>query len=112
MRFGIVGAGLSWLIVMLGTTAPFMVLLHRRFLPGELRNWLLGDLLRPLLATLPVVLLARLLVPAPSSRLLTMGLIGTVCGMAVLAAGCSVPELRAEFIARTRGLFWRSYAHQ
>jgi Ca2+/Na+ antiporter len=56
--------------------------------------------------------LARLLVPAPSSRLLTMGLIGTVCGMAVLAAGCSVPELRAEFIARTRGLFWRSYAHQ
>jgi O-antigen/teichoic acid export membrane protein len=112
MRFGIVGAGLSWLIVMLGTTAPFMVLLHRRFLPGELRNWLLGDLLRPLLATLPVVLLARLLVPAPSPRLLTMGLIGTVCGMAVLAAGCSVPELRAEFIARTRGLFWRSYAHQ
>jgi len=111
-RFGIVGAGLSWLIVTLSTMAPFMVLLHRRFLPGELRNWLLGDLLRPLLATLPVVLLARLLLPVPSSRLLTMGLIGLVSGMAVLAAGFSVPDLRAEFLSKTRGLFWRSYAPQ
>ncbi len=104
VRYGIAGAGLSWLAVSVCTMAPFMILLHRRFLPGEMRRWLLGDLLRPLLATLPIVLLARVVIPVPSSRLLTVGVIGLVWSVSAVAAGCTMPELRAEFIEKTRRL--------
>ena len=112
MRYGIMGAGVSWLIVTFCTMAPFLYLLHRRFLPGELGNWLLRDLLRPFLATLPIVLLAHLYFPLPASRLLTLGLIGLVCSMGAVAAGCSIPELRLELIAKTSGRLWRSHARQ
>jgi O-antigen/teichoic acid export membrane protein len=111
MKYGIVGAGSSWLIMSLCTVPPFIYLLHRRFLPGELQEWVLRDMLRPLLAALPVILLARLFFPVPSSRLLTLGLIGLVWSMSAVAAGCAIPELRVEFIEKTRRLIRGSHTH-
>ena len=112
MKYGLVGAGSSWLIMALCTMPPFMYLLHRRFLPGELRQWALHDMFRPLLAALPIVLLARLFLPVPSSRLLALGLIGLVWIVSAAAAGCTMPELRVEFVEKTRMLVRATNAHK
>jgi O-antigen/teichoic acid export membrane protein len=99
-RYGIVGAGVSWLVMNVCTLPPYMYFLHRRFLPGEFRQWCLRGVGCPLLAALPCVLLGRWLVPHTDSRLLTMGWIGLVWGVAVAAAAMSVPELRNALMKR------------
>jgi O-antigen/teichoic acid export membrane protein len=93
MKYGVVGAGLSWLIMNLCTLPPYMYFLHRRFLPSELRRWCVRSVTRPLLAALPCVLLGRWLVPHTSSRLLTVCLIGLVWVVSAAATAAAVPEL-------------------
>jgi Na+-driven multidrug efflux pump len=105
VKYGIVGAASSWLIMNLCTLPPYIYFLHRRFLPGELRKWVLRDVLRPLLAAIPIILLARFFFPVPASRLLTLGLIGLTWGMSALAATSTIPGLRVEIMERTGNLF-------
>jgi O-antigen/teichoic acid export membrane protein len=95
MKYGIVGAGWSWLATNLCTLPPYMWLLHRRFMPGELRRWALHDVLRPSLASFPIILLARLLFPIPSSRLFILGFVGLVWSASAAAAALTMPELRS-----------------
>jgi hypothetical protein len=109
IKYGIVGAGFSWLIMNLCTLPPYIYFLHRRFLPGELQKWVLRDVLRPLLAALPIILLARLFFPVPSSRLLILGLIGLMWSMSAVAAACTMPELRVGLIEKTGRLFRGSH---
>ena len=94
MKYGVVGAGASWLVMNLCTLSPYMYLLHRRFLPGEARRWLLSDVGRPLLVALLVVFLCRWLLPTPASRLLSLGLVGLVWGVSTAATASASPQLR------------------
>ena len=98
IRYGIVGAGLSWLIMNICTLPFYMYLLHRRFLPGELGQWCLRSLARPLLAALPCVVLGRWLMPHFDSRWLTLCLIGLIWSVAASATAAFVPELRNPFM--------------
>jgi O-antigen/teichoic acid export membrane protein len=102
MKYGIVGAGMSWVLMNLCSLPPYMYLLHRRFLPTELRTWATRDVTRPLLAALPVVLLARFFLPLPSSRPFTLSLIGLVCTISAAATTLASPELRNLLKLATR----------
>jgi O-antigen/teichoic acid export membrane protein len=93
LRYGIAGAGLSWLILNVITLPPFMYFLHRKSLPGELRSWILRDVGRPLLAVLPVLLLCRWLLTVPSSRFLALAMLGLVWAFSTCAAVSAVPDL-------------------
>ena len=93
-QYGVAGAGFSWLLMNLCTLPPYMYFLHRRFLRGELRRWVLFDLLRPLGAALPVVLLARWYFSVPGARLHAAGLLGLVWMLSCGAAAFATPELR------------------
>jgi O-antigen/teichoic acid export membrane protein len=105
VKYGVVGAGLSWLLMNLCTVPPYLYLLHRRFLPGELRRWCLRAVARPLLATLPCVLLGRCLVPHTTSRLFTACFIGLVWAVSAAATAATVPEVRSFLMNHTyRGL--------
>jgi len=108
-HYGIVGAGISWLVMNLCTLPPYMYFFHRRFLSGELRRWCLRDVGRTLLVALPCVLLSRWFLPRVSSRLLMFCLIGLVWGVAVTASVLISSEFRSEFINKTRKLFGAYY---
>lgn len=97
MKYGIVGAGFSWLIMNLCTLPPYMYFLHRRFLPGEHHRWVLRSVVRPLLAALPCVLLGYWLLPHSTSRLMTFCKIGLVWIVASVATVLVSSELRQEF---------------
>jgi O-antigen/teichoic acid export membrane protein len=98
LKYGVVGAGISWLVMNTCTVPFYIYMFHRRFFPGELQSWVLRDVLPPLLAALPIVLLARLFLPVPSSRLLTLGVIGAVWCASAVAAACVMPEVRVEVV--------------
>jgi O-antigen/teichoic acid export membrane protein len=104
-RYGIIGGGISWLVMNLCILPPYMVILHRRFLPGELKTWILRDVGQPLLAAFPVILLSRWLLPLPSSRLIILATISLVGGLSALSAACIVPGFRKEIAVRTFRLF-------
>ena len=109
MKYGVVGAGFSWLVMNLCTLPPYMYFFHRRFLPGELRRWCLRSVGRPLLVALPCVLLGRLFVPHTSSRLLTFCLIGLVWSVSAAITAATVPELRNVFMKQTCRFLGLSY---
>ncbi|HEY3413514.1 MAG TPA: oligosaccharide flippase family protein [Armatimonadota bacterium] len=107
--YGVVGAGMSWVIMNLCTLPPYMYLLHKRFVPGELRKWCLGSVVRPFITAFPFVLLGRWLAPHTASRLMSFFLIGIVAGVATAATAFAVPELRDRVLMRTRRAFGVSY---
>ncbi len=110
MRYGMVGGGISWLVMNCVTLPPYMYLLHRRFLPGELRTWCLRDVGLPLLAALPAVLLARWLAPDLSSRLAIAGALALVWVVSAAAAAVSIPELRQPFVGIIKKMSGAAYA--
>jgi O-antigen/teichoic acid export membrane protein len=106
LRYGVVGAGISWLVMNLCTLPPYMYFLHRHFLPGELRQWFFGAVGRPLAATLACMFLARWLAPETTSRLGTLFMIALISLLAGSASLLTSGDLRQQFhkqLCRTYG---------
>jgi len=67
---GATGAALAWIILNLGYLVIEVPIMHRRLLKGELWSWYLYDVAIPLIIAVPIVLLAKLLMPDTPSRFL------------------------------------------
>jgi O-antigen/teichoic acid export membrane protein len=104
-NFGIIGAGLSWLVMSLSMLLCGVYLFHRSFLPCELRRWCLRGVGYPVFASLPCVLLCRFFLPPTPSRLLTLFLIMLVAVGSSTVAATTIPELRSVIVKKTRRLF-------
>ena len=79
--FGAVGAAFSWPLLNFGYVAILAPLVHRRFLPGEIRAWYLRDLLPPFAVAVTMAGIVRMLVPhglAPVTGFLLSGLAGAL----------------------------------
>lgn len=111
-NFGLVGAGLSWLVVNLCTLPFYVYFIHRRFMPGEARRWCLWDVGRPLLAALPCAALCRWLLPHTPSRMATFCLIAMVWALSAAASAATVAECRKVFMKTTNRWFEASYGMQ
>jgi hypothetical protein len=105
LKYGMVGAGISWLVLNLLTLPTYMYFLHRRFLPGELGRWCLHSVVQPLLAALPCVVLGRWLVPHTDSRLLTLCFVGLVWCAAFTASVIVIPGIRLMIMQAARKIF-------
>lgn len=109
LEYGVIGAGLSWLVMSFCTLMLGIYFFHRRFMPGEALRWYIRDVGSPLLAALPLVLIGRWFLPYTSSRLLMFGLIGLVWSVSTVAAVITISELRravGDRIARLLGVFY------
>lgn len=92
-RYGTVGASTAWLLINVVGTGPYIVLLHRRLLPGATSRWLLADVLRPLAAAAACVAVARLLFPPAPPRWLGASLLGATVCTAMVAAALVCPDV-------------------
>jgi O-antigen/teichoic acid export membrane protein len=101
-RVGLLGAGVAWLAMNVCTLFPYMYLLHRRFLHGELKTWVRRDVGRPLAASLVVALAGRWLLPLPTARVAMVAVIGLVWVVSATAAALSVPEWRWMLVRQAR----------
>jgi O-antigen/teichoic acid export membrane protein len=104
-KYGIEGAGMSWLIMNICTVPPYMFFLHRRFLPSELWKWFARSVVRPLLVPLPLILIGYLFMPRTDSRLLTFCLIGLILGISMLVTASTVLEIRNTLKRQAYKLF-------
>lgn len=74
MKFGIIGAGASWLILNIFTLPLNLYYLHKQKLSSKnmLKDCLRG-VIRPLIITLPIMVIAKLIIPITTSRIELIG---------------------------------------
>lgn len=105
-KFGLTGAGLSWLIMNLLTLPPYMFYMHRITLTDELNPWLLKDVLLPTIAALPVVLLSRIFLPIPTGRIATFVYLGFLWALSSACIVLTSPKSRARLVDLFRRQGW------
>lgn len=103
MRFGGLGAAFVWLVLNLGYMLFMLRIMHRRLLPGELRQWFVADTGIPFLAAFLVAASWKMGVDAPVSY---VGMLLNLSGVSLatlVAAILAAPEVRAMVIGEVRG---------
>lgn len=93
--YGLGGAGLSWLIMNLCTMAPYMFLLHRKYLPGQLAHWFYRSVALPVLLSLPALLIGHELVSSIGEQWIRLLVIALSALLAIATCALSLPEVRS-----------------
>jgi O-antigen/teichoic acid export membrane protein len=92
--WGAVGAAVPWVILNASYIVLVLPIIARRLLPGQLARWWRDDLLLPLVAALPLAVLARGATFAHMARwTVFVSLAAVGCGVAV-AAALATPSTR------------------
>jgi len=104
LKFGLLGAACSWLILHLMYCAFGTFLTHRRFLHGQGIRWLVLDAGTPVLLTAVSAAMAQLALKDPSSR----PLVSVAGGVAVLAATVATSLLIRAKSRRQLSSYWRA----
>lgn len=93
-KYGLVGAGVSWLLLNLGTLPIYLFYLHRRILPtAPSAEYALG-LIRPILVALPPIALARWIAPQIESRVLNFGVVALTAIVATALTALATSDVR------------------
>lgn len=104
-KYGIVGAGLSWLIMNLITLPGYMYFLHRIYLPGEFLKWFKEDVFFPLIVIIPIILGIRCLLPDTESRICILFQLFVAWFFSSVIMLSVLPDFRREFYARYISFF-------
>jgi O-antigen/teichoic acid export membrane protein len=93
-RYGGLGAAWVWLVLNCGYVAFFLPIIHRRLLPGQLRDWFLMDVGAPLAAALAVAVVWRHVAGTPESQGWILFNLLAVSLFTPLAAALATPQIR------------------
>lgn len=93
--YGALGAAFGLIFFNLSSLLTSVLFMHRKFLKGELMQWLVEDVGIPSLAVLVIAGLGRLIVPVNTSRLLLLVFIVVVSGLSQLTAVLVTPMVRS-----------------
>jgi O-antigen/teichoic acid export membrane protein len=99
LRYGVIGAALAWSVMnalyfIVGSFATF-----GQLLPGAGRDWLLHDVGSPLVGAVIPVVLARFLIPIPSSRIGAVLVIASVLACSLSASALATVTTRERIFA-------------
>lgn len=88
------GAALAWLLLNLGQLLVLPPVIHRKILPGELKQWYVNDVGVPLISSFLVLIIARWLMPVDSSTFQNFVFVGLVAVVVFVVAFLSAKESR------------------
>lgn len=95
--YGTVGATAVWVIHGISDVTVGIWLMHRRLLTGDLLTWYRSTVFPPLLVSVPLVAIARWVIPMDLNRWISLALIGaTGIAVAGVALCVSIDWKRAE----------------
>jgi len=100
LRYGGVGAAWVWIILNCGYVIFLLQMMHRRLLPGHLREWFLVDVGQPLAAALAVGGLWHLAGGIPVHYGWALLSLAAVALLTTLAAAFAAPQIREMIVRR------------
>lgn len=95
-KYGIVGAGLSWLAMNILTFPGYMYFLHKKYLPGQFLKWLKEDVFLPIVIIFPLILGGRYILPDTEYRIIILIQIFIVWFISTAALVLLLPDYRKE----------------
>lgn len=102
VRWGMAGAGGSWLAINLLFLVGWVAIAHHLFLPASHLRWLFGRVLAVLLPTVLAAWLIRAVLPWPEDRWLVIVQLLAVGMALVLISAASASTLRGHFLGFAR----------
>lgn len=93
-KYGIIGGGLSWLIMNIITLPIYMYYLHRSFLPDEINRWIIRDVGIPIIIATPIIVLSRILFNYQIGRMMILVHMGIVWCISVIAMSIIMQDIR------------------
>lgn len=95
LSYGALGAAASWAFANALYVAVGVPVTHKYLLVGEARNWLVSDILPPLIVSISIVGLGRLVMPHDQPWMLVLLVLATLWVSVTLCAALSVGHIRA-----------------
>jgi O-antigen/teichoic acid export membrane protein len=99
-HYGLVGAALVCFALQAINMLIGVPLTHRRLLRHEMAKWLLQDIGRPLVASVLVVGVARMLITNPMSPAATLAALSLILLAALAAATSLAPQIRGPLLSK------------
>lgn len=100
IRFGMIGGAITWVTLNIIEMLGIQYVMHRRILKGELRRWYVLDVGRPILVSLVVALLARLLIYDTMPRGVLIVTLVLISACVLLASAVSISSIRLWILNR------------
>jgi len=94
-NFGAVGAPMVWIVLNAGYLFIMIPLMHKRILTSEMKQWYLLDIGAPLLIISGIVLIARFLLPADTSKYVILVWVVLTPVIAFIIAFLALPTTHA-----------------
>jgi O-antigen/teichoic acid export membrane protein len=97
--YGPLAAATIWIILNSGYLLVGIPILHRRLLRGEMRKWVVEDVVLPVVGAATVVLVAAQMAPAQNdSRLIWLAFLGLVGSISAVCAVACAPIIRERAV--------------
>ena len=102
---GLEGAGIAWLLVYIGYVMITPHFVYRRLLKGEKAHWYFRDMAFPFVISCITVILWRVILPIPASRVPLAVSLLCLWGVSSLILIMCLPYLRQDIIHFMKNLF-------
>lgn len=101
-HYGMIAGAAIWALLNVGYLMVSIPLMHRKLLLAERNRWYTRDVLFPTLASLVIVIAAKLIAPAPSldSWPASLGVLSVTAIVALGAAVAAIPAMRRQLCQR------------
>jgi O-antigen/teichoic acid export membrane protein len=97
-HFGLLGAASIWAILNILNMLIVVPIMHRRLLPGEVWGYF-RDVGLPLISTIGIAVLGRLIFSNPASTFMTLVALSSVCVASLVVAVLAAPRVRSRALA-------------
>ena len=98
-RYGAEGGAIAWLTLNVGYFVVIPYLMHRHVLRGEWLRWILFDVARPVVPTVLVASVGKVVIQTAIPRMLLVSYLAAVAAAAFCAAVMAVPDMRKSLVA-------------
>lgn len=98
--YGVMSAGITWLLLDAIYLTGMIHLMHFRILPGEKANWYIDDLIKPFCSALLIAFLGRWYIDEHLTKTSMVASLALVLFISVLSAAFSVKYIRRAFTAK------------
>ena len=93
---GILGGGVAWLLMNLIIFIPYMYYLHNKIIKHQFQEWIIKDVLSPIIILVPSVFFLNMILPDTQNKIAILLRIAIICLISTIFLLLILKELRND----------------